>query len=62
MTVKQGIADHSRSRWDETSTIWLSDGCESMESTFTHWLDGMRQARYGEETVMKAWNRRLLTI
>jgi hypothetical protein len=31
-----------------------------MESTITHWLDGMGQA-HGHETAVKVWIRRLLT-
>ena len=52
--LRHGSDDHSLSRWDGRSTIKWSDGCDGMNSTITHELDGTEQARYGGETAVKA--------
>jgi hypothetical protein len=35
---------------------------ETMDLTITHGLNGTGQARYGRETTVKEWIRRLLTV
>ena len=58
---KHGFDDHSLSRWDTTSTIGRETAGKGTDSTLTHLLDEIRQARYAREMGVKTWIQQSLT-